>query len=175
MYEVPVKIFNQSLSSKRITIRGPKTNFFKVDYDRKNKNTQIVPGLYLELLVIFETDNSSDDRFDNIEISSENEFRIVIELKAFTPKPVIHFEPFINLGFVPLLTKKVETIIFTNEGLVDTTIELKNENKNSDLTIEPEKFELLRNIRENKDKNKVKVKITFEYSILIKDPLKQLT
>ena len=40
MYEVPIKIYNQSLTSKRVIIRCPKTNYFKVDYDRKNKNTQ---------------------------------------------------------------------------------------------------------------------------------------
>ena len=162
MYEVPVKIYNQSSTSKRITIKGPKANSFKVDYDRKNKNTEIVPGLYLELLVIFETDNTSEDRTDSIEITSENDFKMVIELKAFPPKPVIQYEPFVNLGFVPLNTRKVETIVFTNDGLVDTTIELKNDNKNSEMTIEPDKFELLKNVKENKDKNRVKVKISYE-------------
>ena len=162
MYEVPIKIYNQSLTSKRIIIRAPKTSYFKVDYDRKNKNTQIVPGLYLELLVIFESDNTTADRSDSVEIISENDFKIVIELRALIPKPMVQFEPFVNLGFVTLNTKKVETILFTNDGLVDTTIDIKYDNKNSELLIEPDKFELLKNVKDNKDKNKVKVKITYE-------------
>ena len=162
MYEVPIKIYNQSLSSKRVIIRCPKTNYFKVDYDRKNKNTQIVPGLYLELLVIFETDSITEDKFDTVEISSENDFKIVIELRALIPKAIVHFEPFVNFGFVSLNTKKVETILFTNDGLVDTIIDIKYDNKNNELLIVPDRFELLKNVKENLDRNKIKVKISYE-------------
>lgn len=161
MYEVPVRIKNQSSSSKRITIKGPKNKYFKVDYDRKTKNTQIAPGLHLEILIIFETDNASIDYFDQIEIVSEREF--VLQLKAYKQQPMIQFEPFVNLGFVPLNTKKIETIEFFNEGTVDTSIELKISDKNSDVQIDPEKFDLMRNTSEYKKRCRKKVQIIYEY------------
>ena len=159
MYEVPVRIYNSSNSSKRITIKMPKTNVFKVDYDRKTKNTQIAPGLYLEILVIFETDNVENYE-DWVEITSENDFKINIKLNAFKPRPIVHFEPFVNFGFVPTNTKKTEIIEFINEGMVDTTIELKLD-KNTELQLK-DKFELLKNTKENKNKNRMQISITYE-------------
>ena len=155
----PVRIYNSSNSSKRITIKMPKTNVFKVDYDRKTKNTQIAPGLYLEILVIFETDNVENYE-DWVEITSENDFKINIKLNAFKPRPIVHFEPFVNFGFVPTNTKKTEIIEFINEGMVDTTIELKLD-KNTELQLK-DKFELLKNTKENKNKNRMQISITYE-------------
>ena len=159
MYEVPVRIYNSSNSSKRITIKMPKTNVFKVDYDRKTKNTQIAPGLYLEILVIFETDNVENYE-DWVEITSENDFKINIKLNAFKPRPIVHFEQFVNFGFVPTNTKKTEIIEFINEGMVDTTIELKLD-KNTELQLK-DKFELLKNTKETKNKNRMQISITYE-------------
>ena len=67
-----------------------------------------------------------------------------------------------NFGFVSLNTKKVETILFTNDGLVDTIIDIKYDNKNNELLIVPDRFELLKNVKENLDRNKIKVKISYE-------------
>ena len=72
MYEVPVKIYNISKKTKSVNIKHP-NGFFKVDTDKKNKRTQIPPGLHLELIVIFETEqNITEDQFDEIVITSEN-------------------------------------------------------------------------------------------------------
>ena len=64
--------------------------------------------MHLEILVIFETDqNLEEDEFDKIIISSENDFKLTLNLKAYLPQPLVQFEPLINLVFVILyMTKK---------------------------------------------------------------------
>ena len=160
MYEVPVRIFNVSSHSKRINIKPPDTSAFKVDYDRKNKNSQIAPGLFMEILIIFECE-SLGDFTDKIMICSENDLKIPLMLKAFKPQPMVHFEPLINLGFVPANTKKVEVIEFANDGMIDTKIELRID-KNSELILDIEKFDLLKNVKENKFSRRKKVTVAFE-------------
>ena len=78
MYEVPVKIYNISSKTKSVNIKHPH-GLFKVDTDKKNKHSQISPGLHLEILVIFETDqNITEDQFDQIVITSENDFKLIL-------------------------------------------------------------------------------------------------
>ena len=129
MYEVPVKIYNISKKTKSVNIKHPH-GLFKVDTDKKNKRSQISPGMHLELIVIFETEqNITEDQFDEIVITSENDFRLVLPLKAYLPQPLVQFEPLINLGFVPVGTKKIDTIQFLNDGALGTKIELKLDKK----------------------------------------------
>ena len=129
MYEVPVKIYNISKKTKSVNIKHPH-GLFKVDTDKKNKRSQISPGMHLELIVIFETEqNITEDQFDEIIITSENDFKLVLPLKAYLPQPLIQFEPLINLGFVPVGTKKIDTIQFLNDGALGTKIELKLDKK----------------------------------------------
>ena len=115
MYEIPVRIYNATNSSKRFTLKAPRAPYFKYkyDFDNKNKNCQIAPGLYLEILIIFEVD-TLDDYVDFIEIISENNFTVKLPLNALKSKPIVNFEPFINLGFVPTNSKKEEYIQFLN-------------------------------------------------------------
>ena len=136
MYEVPVKIYNLSKSTKRVNVKHPR-GLFKVDTDKRNKQSIIVPGMHLELLVIFETDQPIlKDEFDEIVINSENDFKLIIPLKAYIPQPLIQFEPLINLGFVPVGTKKIDVINFINDGSQEAKIELMFENKNEELTLD---------------------------------------
>ena len=136
MYEVPVKIYNISTTTKRVNIKHP-NGLFKVDTDKKNKQSIIVPGMHLELLVIFETDQPIlKDEFDEIVINSENDFKLVIPLKAYLPQPLIQFEPLINLGFVPVGTKKIDVINFINDGSQDAKVELNLESKNEEIFLD---------------------------------------
>jgi hypothetical protein len=160
MYEIPVQIYNISNSSKRIMIKQPKCNAFKVENDRRNKNSQIAPGLFLEILIIFECE-TLDDYYDEVIISSENDLKINLCLKALKPRPVVHFEPLINLGFVPVNTRKVEQIQFVNDGMMDTRIDLKID-KNSELSLDFEKFELLKNCEENRFTCRKNITVTYE-------------
>ena len=116
MFEVSVKIYNISNKTKIVNIKHPHA-LFKVDTDKK-KHSQIFPLLHLEILVIFETDqNISEDQFDQIIITSENDFKLILPLKAYLPQPLVQFEPLINLGFVPVGTKNLESIQFLNDVL----------------------------------------------------------
>ena len=142
MYEVPVKIYNISTTTKRVNVKHPR-GLFKVDTDKKNKHSVIVPGTYLELLVIFETDEPIlKDEFDEIIINSENDFKLIIPLKAYLPQPLVQFEPLINLGFVPVGTKKIEVINFINDGSQEAKIELGLDSKNEELTLDKENLVL---------------------------------
>ena len=164
MYEVPVKIYNISKKTKSVNIKHPH-GLFKVDTDKKNKHSQISPGLHLEILVIFETDqNISEDQFDQIVITSENDFKLILPLKAYLPQPLVQFEPLINLGFVPVGTKKIETIQFLNDGAQATRILLKMDAKSSQaLKLDRETIELpMYSSKIPEEKRKQVVTIIFE-------------
>ena len=163
MYEVPVKIYNISKKTKSVNIKHP-NGMFKVDTDKKNKRSQIAPGMHLEILVIFETDQTiNEDQFDKIIITSENDFKLVLELKAYLPQPLVQFEPLINLGFVPVNTKKTETINFLNDGAQSTRIDLKLETKNTEIHLDKESINLpAYNSKIPEEKRKQFVTVTFE-------------
>ena len=163
MYEVPVKIYNISRKTKSVNIKHPH-GLFKVDTDKKNKHSQISPGLHLEILVIFETDqNISEDQFDQIVITSENDFKLILPLKAYLPQPLVQFEPLINLGFVPVGTKKIETIQFLNDGAQATRILFKMETKSQELKLDRETIELpMYSSKVPEEKRKQVVTIIFE-------------
>ena len=163
MYEVPVKIYNISKKTKSVNIKHPH-GLFKVDTDKKNKRSQIAPGINLEILVIFETDqNITEDQFDQIVITSENDFKLILPLKAYLPQPLVQFEPLINLGFVPVNTKKMETIQFLNDGAQATVISLKLESKNQELHLDREQINLPAfNAKIPEEKRKQCVTISFE-------------
>ena len=163
MYEVPVKIYNISNKTKSVNIKHPH-GLFKVDTDKKNKHSQISPGLHLEILVIFETDqNISEDQFDQIVITSENDFKLILPLKAYLPQPLVQFEPLINLGFVPVGTKKIETIQFLNDGAQATRILLKMETKSQELKLDRDTIELpMYSSKIPEEKRKQCVTIIFE-------------
>ena len=162
MYEVPVKIYNISKKTKSVNIKHP-NGLFKVDTDKKNKRTKIPPGLHLELIVIFETEqNITEDQFAEIVISSENDFKLVLPLKAYLPQPLVQFEPLINLGFVPVGTKKIDTIQFLNDGVIGTKIDLKMAKKD-ELNLDVDSIYLPPyKPKVPEDKRKVTVSITFE-------------
>ena len=163
MYEVPVKIYNISKKTKSVNIKHPH-GLFKVDTDKKNKRSQIAPGMHLEILVIFETDqNILEDQFDQIIINSENDFKLTLNLKAYLPQPLVQFEPLINLGFVPVGTKKMETIQFLNDGAQATRIELKLDSKGTELYLDRDTFNLPAfNPKLSEEKRKQCVTVTFE-------------
>ena len=162
MYEVPVKIYNISKKTKSVNIKHPH-GLFKVDTDKKNKRSQISPGMHLELIVIFETEqNITEDQFDEIVITSENDFKLVLPLKAYLPQPLVQFEPLINLGFVPVGTKKMDIIQFLNDGALGTKVELKLDKKD-ELRLDNDNIYLPPyNPKIPEEKRKQSITITFE-------------
>lgn len=166
LYEIPVRVYNISSESKKIIIKPPKNNFFKIDYERRNKNNQIAPGLYLELLVIFEAE-AQEDYFDKVEICSGEQYTITLELKAQKSKPHVLFEPFINFGFVPVNSKRSAKVAFFNEGPKATDIELKFTNAEAAdiLQLSNSKFHLTglnKEIKGKKNNNKYEVVIVYD-------------
>ena len=85
-------------------------------------------------------------------------------MKAYLPQPLVQFEPLINLGFVPVGTKKIDTIQFLNDGALGTKIELRLSKKN-ELTLDTDNIYLSPyNQKVSEDKRKVVVTICFEPS-----------
>ena len=158
MYEVPVRIYNLSAKSRRISIKGPICEIFRIEFGKHDKVSQISPGLYIEFLVIYDKEEFTDAS-DKILISSENGIKIEMNLNARRPQPLVHFEPLINLGFVPVNTKKIEKIIFSNDGKIETKLELRGIDKSSDIALEYENFDLGKISDKN---NKKVIRITYE-------------
>ena len=129
MYEIPVKIYNLSNKTKNISIKRS-IGLFKVDTDEKNKRSQISPGMHLEVIFIFETEKELlEDQFDEKVITTENKFKLILPLKTYLPQPLFQYEPLINLGFVPVGTKKMDVIQFLNDGALINRLDLKMESK----------------------------------------------
>ena len=141
----------------------PKTNF-TVLFDKKATNSLIIPGLYLEVLVSFQTD-VLDNFLDKVEFITEG-YKCELELKAFKPQPIVYFEPIINFGCVLENCKKTETIEFVNEGLQNITLEFRLEKK-TELQISSETMELHQKPLTEKEKdiykNKSVLHVTYEY------------
>jgi hypothetical protein len=111
-----------------------------LDFNKAHKNSVIAPGLYLEVIITFDTDIL--DRFeDRIVITSENNLKMNLLLKAYKPEPSVQFEPLVNLGFVPVNTRKKEFIEFINEGMLEAKIDLEVM-PNPDIIISEKSFEL---------------------------------
>ena len=71
---------------------------------------------------------------------NEDGYVLTVPLYAYKPKAVIVFEPFVNLGFVPVNGTKTKTVRFINEGSLADTIHLPTNFEC--LEIVPSTFEL---------------------------------
>ena len=144
-------------------IVAPKNSCFNVLFDKKAKNSLIVPGLYLEVVVLFQTD-IIDDYHSKVEFITEG-FKIELELKAFKPQAIVYFEPIINFGCVVSSAKKTEAVEFVNEGVLDITLEFRLE-KQSEISINTEKLDLPKKPtgkdKDKNQKNKASLYITYE-------------
>ena len=148
VYEIPVKLQNNSDVSRYINVKLPEKGYFKIEVDRKVKMFKVPPGLYIEIIVIFEC-HELGNFVDTMEICSENGQKIKYLMKALVAKEAIIFEPFINLGLVPVNTEKVEYIEFINEGTLEIEVELKSERQlHPDIIVQPDKFHLSKKINE---------------------------
>lgn len=126
----------------------PVNGLFKIEVDRKIKMLKISPGLYIEIIVIFEC-HDLGNFYDTVEICSENGLKLEYKMKALVSKEAVIFEPFINLGVVSVNTERIEYIEFMNEGSSDVDIELRSDKQiHQDLVISPDKVRLMKKVNE---------------------------
>ena len=138
-YEIPVLVRNLTKIPRRIRIGKPRTKEFKCDYNMVDARAAGIP---MRITISFESTELTKCQYqDKLLIMSEGT-TIELQMHAYTPNPVIVFEPFINLGFVQTGTEKVEQILFKNEGVVRDTINLTTDEMSAELTIEPKQFTL---------------------------------
>jgi len=147
-------------------IVAPKNSCFNVLFDKKAKNSLVVPGLYLEVVVIFQTD-IVEDYHDKVEFITEG-FKCEVELKAFKPQAIVHFEPIVNFGCIVSNGRKTESVEFVNEGVQDITLEFKLA-KETEISISPDKIELgKKGGSKEKQKSRASLNITYEYANFFK-------
>jgi len=120
IYQMYVQVRNLTKYVKRVRVFQPKTSNFRCDYDMMGA---IAPGLSIELVISFESNNAGEFR-DMVTIVSEDDVEIEIPIYAFSPTAKIVFEPFINMGFIQVGKEKKEIINFRNEGSVDMRVDL---------------------------------------------------
>lgn len=131
-----------------INVKMPEKGYFKIDIDRKIKQMKISPGLYIEILIIFEC-YELGNYIDQVEISSENNLSMMYKMKALVNKEAVIFEPISNFGLVSVNTVRIEHLNFVNEGSLDCEIELRPEKQlHPDFEIFPLKFHLNKKINE---------------------------
>jgi hypothetical protein len=141
-------------------INAPKESTFKVLFDKKAKNSLIVPGLYLEVQVVFQTDYL-DDYQDKVQFITENYVQ-ELQLKAFKPQAIIYYEPIINFGCVVVNSKKLVNVEFINEGVLDVSLEFKLE-KVTELALSNDRIDLPKKTNnKEKQKNKATLQVTYE-------------
>jgi hypothetical protein len=120
-YEINVIVRNLTKAVKRIRIMQPTTSKFRCDYDMAGL---LAPGLSIELVVSFST--SVPGQFhDRIIILSDMDYKFEIPLHAYSPMANIIFEPFINMGFIPVNQEKRLKVRFKNEGSLEGAVELR--------------------------------------------------
>ena len=129
-------------------IKKPKGRYFRLQLDNRKDSFQIAPGLNIEFTVTLEV-KSVEDYTDSIEITSENGLCVTLEMRALKSQPIIHFEPFLNFGFVPVGTKKTAEIQFENEGSSDSVLEFVFE-KSGDLRLDKANLFIPANSREKR-------------------------
>jgi hypothetical protein len=116
----------------------------------------------LEVIISFDTDVL--DRFeDRIIITSENNLKVPLLLKAYKPEPSVQFEPLVNLGFVPVNTRKKELIEFINDGMLEAKIDLDMA-ANPEIMLSEKSFELGKATAKNRKKV---IEILYEYFVFL--------
>jgi hypothetical protein len=131
-YEINVIVRNLTKAVKRIRIMQPTTSKFRCDYDMAGL---LAPGLSIELVVSFST-SAAGQFHDRIIVLSDMDYKFEIPLHAYSPMANIIFEPFINMGFIPLNQEKRYKVRFKNEGSIEGAVELRYSDL-PDFKIEP--------------------------------------
>ena len=108
-----VLVKNVTKKMKRVKIKPPTTNKFFCDV----KNTgPLAPGLSMELIVSFKTNEDGGSYSDEILIIPEGEQPIRLPLTAFSKAWHVVYPPFVNFGFIQPSTPGSRQINFSNEG-----------------------------------------------------------
>lgn len=97
----------------------------------------------MKLSIQFET-REEGNFHDSVDIRVEGYDKpIKLQLHALKAGPEVHFEPVVNLKFIPLGQNKTTFVEFKNEGKLTGYVNLKEEVKSkSGIIIEPDRFQL---------------------------------
>ena len=134
-----VLVKNVTKNMKRIKIKPPVTNKFFCDY----KSTgPLAPGLSMELIISFKTNEEGGNYSDEIQIIPEGENAIRLPLIAFTKAWHVVYPPFVNFGFLhPSKTAK-KKITFSNEGDNTAAVTVTVAGNDPTVQVEEQSFEI---------------------------------
>ena len=133
-------IRNLTKKVRRIVVTQPRDKVFRCSYDQSGS---VAAGLSMKLNIQFETRDEGNFH-DSVDIRVEGYDKpIKLQLHALKKGPEVHFEPVVNLKFIPLGQNKTTFVEFKNEGKLTGYVSLKEEVKSkSGIIIEPDRFQL---------------------------------
>ena len=136
IYEIKFSIRNKTLENIKVKINQPKSNLFKVEYNRISK---IAPGLSLIVKVIFRAQNK-EELFSNFKIFTEN-YGVDVPISVFPPSAFLVFIPFLDFGFVDVEKRVTKYLKIKNEGLKHGEVNFI-QNEGYEFEIEPSSISL---------------------------------
>ena len=136
IYEIKFSIRNKTLENIKVKINQPKSNLFKVEYNRISK---IAPGLSIIAKVIFRAQNK-EELFSNFKIFTEN-YGVEVPISVFPPSAFLVFKPFLDFGFVDVEKKAKKYLKVKNEGLKHGEVNFI-QNEGFEFEIEPSSISL---------------------------------
>lgn len=134
-----VLVKNVTKKIKRIKVKPPTTNKFFCDF----KNTgPLAPGLSMELIISFKTNEEGDSFSDEILIIPEGEKPIHLSLYASNKAWHVVYPPFLNFGFLqPSIPGKRE-LYFSNEGDTVASVSLNPTANDASVLIDEPSFDI---------------------------------
>ncbi|OAF69867.1 hypothetical protein A3Q56_02406 [Intoshia linei] len=143
-YVKKLKIINISKNSIRITVKGPKSDEFKIyTGDCHKESSLLAPGMHCIQEIIFNP-KSTNDYTDTLEIATENQSKIIVNLIAEHEKPILNLAKQINIGQCLIECKKIVTIKVKNTGGVSTffitTLQNWRNKSNKEIIFESQSF-----------------------------------
>lgn len=134
-----VLVKNVTKKIKRVKIKPPITNKFFCDY----KSTgPLAPGLSMELIVSFKTNEEGDKFSDDIYVIPEGEKPIRLPLVAISKTWLVVYPPFINFGFLQPSVPGKRQLFFSNEGVNAATVSLSPTANDASVLVDEPTFEI---------------------------------
>jgi len=134
-----VLVKNVTKKMKRVKVKPPTTNKFFCDY---KSSGPLAPGLSMELIISFKTNEEGGTYSDEVLIIPEGEKPIRLPLIAFSKAWHVVYPPFLNFGFLQPSIPGKRALYFSNEGDNPATVSLSPTANDASVLIDEPTFEI---------------------------------
>ena len=133
-YVMNISVRNISKSAQRIRFSSPKTSAFSINYIPSGS---VAPGLDVVAEIECQLDDNSENFiFTDAIVVTMGKYKVEVPLVCRKPCPDILFNPFLNLGLVPVNQAVAANVPFENRGSAPAQITFKA-SKKSKVTLDP--------------------------------------